>query len=103
MTNHDEFLKGRGGALHFYVKLKTLYYQHQQYRSGVVRNVENFVMAHEWHELLVAAHGADELARLGFLDKLNRSSTNLLSQDPEILEIHRNQEGATYPEWFGSI
>lgn len=97
MTSQDEFLKARGGALHFYVKLKTLHYEHQQHRSDIVRNVENFVMAHEWYELLVAAHEADELARLGFLDELNREIFYESTQPghpkyPEILEIHRNYE-----------
>ncbi|KAK5964181.1 hypothetical protein GCK32_020221, partial [Trichostrongylus colubriformis] len=64
MADRDTILKRRGGALHFYLKLKLLYKGHAQYRKECTSDLDNFVLAHEWYEILVAADEVEELARL---------------------------------------
>ncbi|VDL70799.1 unnamed protein product [Nippostrongylus brasiliensis] len=95
MHSYDEFLKERGGVLHFYVKLKTLFCEHKQRRQEIVRNTENFVMAHEWYEILVAAHEAEELSRLEFLRELNEEVYYESTRPdqpgyPNVEEVHRD-------------
>ncbi|KAK5976260.1 hypothetical protein GCK32_010722 [Trichostrongylus colubriformis] len=70
MADRDTILKRRGGALHFYLKLKLLYKEHEQYRKECTSDLDNFVLAHEWYEILVAADEVEELARLDFLRTL---------------------------------
>lgn len=97
MHDRDYLLNQRGGALHFYVKLRQLHEEHQQQRRDLLTTAELFALAHEWYEILVAAGEANELDRLAFLHSLNEKvhlePTEPGDQNyPQPTQVHRTYQ-----------
>nr|CDJ81093.1 unnamed protein product [Haemonchus contortus] len=50
--------------------LKQLHKEHEHHKEELTIYLDNFVLAYEWYEILVAANEVEELSRLEFLQEL---------------------------------
>ncbi|VDO38902.1 unnamed protein product [Haemonchus placei] len=77
------------------MKLKQLHKGHEHHKDTIYLN--NFLLAHEWYEVLVAANEMEELTRLEPLQEL-RNEVNLARtaprkpRHPEMTETRRGYE-----------
>ncbi|KAK6013021.1 zinc knuckle [Ostertagia ostertagi] len=95
MAGKEDLLNRRGGPLHFLVKMQQLHSKHEYKKREILADVENFVLAHEWYEILVAADEVEELTRLDFLRKLSDEVRYEPTEPgergyPDPVEVHRD-------------